>query len=277
MLAHIIVLSHVMVHQVHGSRLGVPQNAGDKPTGWAWKDSDHHKPPGHLAKHKHSDGSHAWAGKARQPWKAEMPDSDIVDVPNSVNGGIPRKVIRSKTEDDIRAESVVKDSVTAKYDTSSEITSSSETNSDLQGTLEADCADSMNLAEFMPKCLKHTKSLIADLDWNYGDAQLETILRNWCQSAKEFPNARGTRKVIGFRSHQSCTDFADDLKNARYSELKTSSDEGYREFCSAFYGHHGGFVAQSPPRKKEPVYSGACWRGFSMVMLVPMMLFGWGM
>merc|ERR1719235_408413 len=147
----------------------------------------------------------------------------------------------------------------------SESDSSTAVESDLQGTLEQDCMDSINLEQFMPLCLKHTKSLIADLDFNYGDAQLETILRNWCSSAEEFPNTRGARKVIGFRSHQSCANFADDLKNARFYELSHHSDKGYKTFCTAFYAHHGGFAAPAPPpppKPSPPVYNSASGAGF---------------
>lgn len=159
----------------------------------------------------------------------------------------------------------------ADLESESESDSSTAVESDLQGTLEQDCMDSINLEQFMPLCLKHTKSLIADLDFNYGDAQLETILRNWCSSAEEFPNTRGARKVIGFRNHQSCFDFADDLKKARYSELKSTSDAGYRKFCTAFYGHHGGFAAPAPPPPATvpppPRYSSASFAGLSMAVM----------
>jgi len=265
MLARICILSHVLLLQVFGSRLGSPKHQETKPTGWAWKNSERHAPPGHLAKPKASDGSHAWAGKARHPFSGEKIEATVPEI-----GTIPRKVIQPDEEDNVEPQSVVKDSVTAKYDTRAEVTSDSASGAgaDLQSTLEADCSASMNLAEFMPKCLKHTKSLIADLDYNYGDAQLETILRNWCQSAKEFPLSRGSRKVIGFKDHQSCTDFADDLKNARYLELKSTSDKGYKDFCTAFYAHHGGFsVPPPPPRKEKPARSGASWAGLSMVLL----------
>merc|ERR1719240_20980 len=179
-------------------------------------------------------------------------------------GAGARTALQSKGKEEVEPE------IVAKYDAKVEITSSSNTGTlDLQGMLEQDCQNSITLKDFMPKCLKHTKSLIADLDYNYGDAQLETILRNWCQSAKEFPNARGTQKVIGFRNHQSCTDFADDLKNARHSELKTGSDRGYRDFCSAFYGHHGGFAAPAPPppvKESPPKFNGSCATGISIVV-----------
>jgi len=283
LLVRSIAFNLVLLYHVHGSRLGSPKDQDDQPKGWAWKDPvGQHKPPGQVAPHKPSDGSHAWAGKAKEPWSGEVPKNNIdKDIDMPLNGGLPRKVMTPAKEDDIRADdmeprSVVKDSVTAKYDTSTEISTDSTagtSSTDLQGTLAEDCAASINLAQFMPKCLKHTKSLIADLDYNYGDAQLETILRNWCQSAKEFPNARGTRKVIGFKNHESCTDFADDLKNARFSELKTTSDKGYRDFCTAFYAHHGGFdVPPPPPRKEEPAKSYAPWAGLSMVVTSLMLL-----
>lgn len=276
MFARSIILSVAVLQQVQSSRLGTPKEA---PSGWAWKDVDgHHKPPGHLNSQKQADGSHAWAGKGKKvdskmPMPFHKETDSIEEIP--MNGGLPRKVMAPEKEDAFEPQSVdevVKDSVTAKYDVTlrekAVADSAAGASTDLQGTLEQDCAASMNLKEFMPKCLTHTKSLIADLDYNYGDAQLETILRNWCQSAKEFPNTRGTRKVIGFRNHQSCTDFADDLKNARFFELKSTSDKGYRKFCTDFYAHHGGFDVQAPPpRKQEPVKSGTSWAGISMVMV----------
>jgi len=281
-----IVLNLVVLYQVFGSRLGSPKDKSDRPIGWAWKNADEqHAPPGHLAPHEAPDGSHAWAGKGKQPWNGQMPEN-VDDMP--MNGDLKRQVMTPPKEEDIEVhdiqpQSVVKKSVTAKYDTrkydastesASDSTVQTSSSTDLQGTLAQDCADSMNLAQFMPKCLKHTKSLIADLDYNYGDAQLETILRNWCSSAQEFPNARGTRKVIGFKNHQSCTDFADDLKNARYKELKTTSDQGYKDFCTAFYAHHGGFDASAPPPPKEEPVKSSCTSlaGLSFVMMTLMLL-----
>lgn len=178
-------------------------------------------------------------------------------------------MINTKVSSDLESDSSAGES--ADLESESESDSSTAVESDLQGTLEQDCMDSINLEQFMPLCLKHTKSLIADLDFNYGDAQLETILRNWCSSAEEFPNTRGARKVIGFRNHQSCFDFADDLKKARYSELKSTSDAGYRKFCTAFYGHHGGFAAPAPPPPATvpppPRYSSAPFAGLSMAVM----------
>lgn len=184
-------------------------------------------------------------------------------MPAPVGAGA-RKVLQPAKKDEVEPE------IVAKYDAKVKISSASTSGSsaDLQGTLEQDCEGSMTLKDFMPKCLKHTKSLIADLDVNYGDAQLETVLLNWCKSAKEFPHARGTQKVIGFQNHQSCIHFASDLKNARYSELKSTSDQGYRDFCSAFYGHHGGFAVPPPPKPKEqPRSTGSFGAGLSMVVL----------
>lgn len=271
MFAGIVVLSLALLCKVRGSRLGSPKDDETDGTSWAFQNGDRqHAPPGHLVGSADSTGSeHAWAGNRHQPeWKSQVPrPSD--DMPLSVGAGA-RKVLQPEKDEDMAPD------VVAKYDTKQRVTSHSAagTSADLQGTLEQDCRDSMTLKDFMPKCLKHIKSLITDLDYNYGDAQLETILRNWCQSAKEFPNARGTQKVIGFRNHQSCTDFADDLKNARYSELKTTSDKGYRDFCVAFYDHHGGFAFKAPPRvKEEPRKSSSCWTGLSMVVTSLMLCF----
>lgn len=254
MLACSIVLSLVL-HLAQGSRLGSPKN-DDKSTGWAWKDGEHRAPPGqkHLAASKEFE--HAWAGKE------DAPSPEVMDeVPAAA--GVPRKVIHANEDTPSLEPAHV-----AKYDADSELKISARQSTDLQGTLANDAEDSMNLEEFMPKCLKHTKSLITDLDYNYGDAQLETVLRNWCQSAKEFPLTRGTRKAIGYKNHQSCTDFADDLKNARFAELKTTSDKGYRKFCKDFYAHHGGLDAlPQPPRKEKPARSGTSWVGLSMVVL----------
>jgi len=269
MFACSIVLSLALLCQVQGSRLGSPKDDDSKETGWAFQDIDgQHAPPGRSTAKAGSD--HAWKGEENQlTWKSQMPKT--VGMPMSVGAGA-RKVLHPEDEANMKPDLV------AKYDAEAQITSESDsaagTSADLQGTLEQDCHDSMTLKDFMPKCLKHTKSLIADLDYNYGDAQLETILRNWCQSAKEFPNARGTQKVIGFRNHQSCTDFAADLKNARFSELKSTSDKGYRDFCTAFYGHHGGFTFKAPPRVKErpPKSSGSSWKGLPMVVVVSLML-----
>jgi len=284
-----IILTLSLWQQVQGARLGSPKD-NDRPTGWAWKDSGHHSPPGHLAKAKPSDKfQHAWAGKAhsadhvykagrsKESHSAQRGDSPDVDIVDKVPGAaVPRKVIKHRDEDS-DSDLDLQDHVTAKYQNANrdvgdyvKISKIAEgTSTDLQGTLEKDCHDSMTLDEFMPKCLKHTKSLIADLDYNYGDAQLETILRNWCSSAKEFPNARGTR-AHGFKDHQSCTDFADDLKNARYFELKSKSDKGYKNFCNDFYGHHGGHqVVAKPPAEKEevPAKSDSSWMGISMVVV----------
>lgn len=185
-------------------------------------------------------------------WQSKMPQTDDVPLPEPVGmpmqvGAGARKVLQPEKDAEMEPE------VVAKYDAKTKITSDSASgmSTDLQSTLDQDCRNSMTLKDFMPKCLKHVKSLIADLDMDYGDAQLETTLLNWCKSAEEFPHARGSPKIIGFRDHQTCTNFASDLKNARYSELKSTSDKGYQDFCTAFYGHHGGFEFEPKPRVKE--------------------------
>jgi len=271
MLGRSIVLGLAFLHQVQvqGSRLGSPRDEDTTGHGWAWKDVDgHHAPPGHGLNSADRSG-HAWAGKGKQ-WGGEKPTADNY-TPEPMQAGAARKLVDADSE-----EFSSDKEYHAKYDqrqkqikvkSSSGLVTGGST--DLQSTLEQDCEDSMTLKDFMPKCLKHTKSLIADLDYNYGDAQLYTILRNWCQSAKEFPVTRGTRKAIGFKNHETCFAFAGDLKNARFYELSHKSDKGYKEFCSAFYGHHGGFDVPPPPPKKEsaPVYNSASFAGFSMVLM----------
>jgi len=263
MCARSFILTVALLHQVQGARLGSPKDKDKQGSGWAFQDADgHHAPPGHLAAPKKTDGyEHAWDSKASPQWKSQMPKSDGMPMPAAAGA---RTVLQPRKADDMEPETV------AKYNANHKISSDSDTggSADFQSTLEQDCHDSITLKDFMPKCLKHTKSLIADLDYNYGDAQLETILRNWCQSAKEFPHTRGTQKAIGFMNHQTCFAFADDLKNARFYELQSTSDKGYRKFCSDFYGHHGGFAAPAPPRVKEepPKFSGSSWAGLSMVV-----------
>lgn len=273
------------------SRSREDENTESKRRWQAWKNSDtYHVPPGHSPSptYKHSDTSeHAWERSRKPQWdgmlngrRHEARPETVEEAPEPVGAGMARRVLNHRREenDEFKADS----DVIAKYDSDSDIglesDSSEEISYDLQETLEEDAVKSVTLTDFMPKCLKHTKSLIADLDYNYGDAQLETILRNWCYSAKEFPNARGSRKVIGFRNHVACTDFADDLKNARYYELSHQSDKGYKEFCSAFYGHHDGFGAPSPPPPapppKPPVFNSASFAGVStMVAMTSLLLY----
>jgi len=262
---HCLVLSSLLLTK--GSRLGSPKDDNVKGKSWAFQDKNgHHEPPGTFTAAKKSDTfEHAWDGEGKEPkWQRQMPKS--VGMPMSI-GGEARKALQPRKDEEMKPDMV------AKYDAKAKVS----TSTDLQGTLEQDCQASLTLKEFMPTCLKHTKSLIADLDANYGDAQLETILLNWCRSAEEFPHARGSQKVIGFRDHQTCKSFASDLKEARYLELKSTSDKGYQDFCTAFYGHHGGFEFQpKPPVKEEPPKkSGSCWMGLSVVVASLMLsLFG---
>lgn len=272
MFTHCVVLSLVVFAPVQGSRLGGPKEDNGKGNSWALQDSNrHHAPPGTVATSRPSDKfDHAWDGDGKEPkWHTQMPKA--VGMPMSI-GSEAGKVLQPQKANEMEPKIVAKYDAETKVKVEADSESSSSMANDLQGTLEQDCKDSMTLKDFMPKCLKHTKSLIADLDYNYGDAQLETVLLNWCRSAEEFPHARGSQKVIGFRDHGTCMDFASDLKNARYYELKSTSDKGYRDFCTAFYGHHGGFQFTKPaaPVKEEPqknVKNVASWMRLSMVVV----------
>lgn len=113
-------------------------------------------------------------------------------------------------------------------------------------------ASNMKLKDFMPKCTKRLRTLILDIDNNYGDAQLHTTLVNYCSHGQEFPVSHGDSH--GFQETDSCENFAADLEKVRFEELRTNSQEGYSGFCKAFYQHHGGLIAATPKKRppKEP-------------------------
>merc|ERR1719387_2791499 len=123
-------------------------------------------------------------------------------------------------------------------------------------------------SEFEPFCLKYIKGAIKMIDENYGDAQLETTLKNECIHSQEFPHSIKT----GFLSHDSCTQFARDIQQARDEEnnswhLHGGSTQGYHKFCTNFYEHHGGFNAQAQPEvREEAVRSRATKRGIAIVL-----------
>merc|ERR1719379_2301886 len=119
--------------------------------------------------------------------------------------------------------------------------------------LVGDCR--MYLDEFLPKCMSAVDDLIGEIDYNYGDAQLETTLRNFCSHAQEFPKSHGN--ADGFLSEMSCVEFAGDLWKARMLELKTTKTSGYKDFCTKFYEHHGGRAEVKQPKKEKEVP----WKG----------------
>merc|ERR1719218_518684 len=107
-------------------------------------------------------------------------------------------------------------------------------------SLAQDCKKTINFDQFFPKCMARVNDLIAEIDYNYGDAQLETTLRNYCSHAQEFPKSHG--HADGFLAEVSCIEFAGDLWKARSLELKSQKTSGYENFCTKFYEHHGGRV-----------------------------------
>lgn len=119
---------------------------------------------------------------------------------------------------------------------------------DFLGSLDTDMK-TLQLNEFLPKCMRHVDNLIGDMDYNYGDVQLETVLRNYCAHTKEFPLSHGGGD--GFLAHVPCNDFAKDLWDARVLELKSQSTSGYEKFCTKFYEHHGGRDPVQQKKKKE--------------------------
>eukprot|EP00746_Dinoflagellata_sp_MGD_P161316 gnl/MRDRNA2_/MRDRNA2_88407_c0_seq1.p1 gnl/MRDRNA2_/MRDRNA2_88407_c0~~gnl/MRDRNA2_/MRDRNA2_88407_c0_seq1.p1 ORF type:complete len:255 (+),score=69.07 gnl/MRDRNA2_/MRDRNA2_88407_c0_seq1:102-866(+) len=146
------------------------------------------------------------------------------------------------------------------------------------GSLVGDCKKNLQLDEFLPKCMSHVDDLIADIDYNYGDAQLEPTLRNFCSHAQEFPKSHGD--ADGFLKEVSCVEFADDLWNARVLELKTQKTSGYKDFCTKFYEHHGGRKATEKPKKdyKNPnapaQYSAASMPSVLSVSIALSLMFG---
>jgi len=266
MAAHLVVTIVACLNFLCAARLmqSTPKDGSDDPVGWAWKDAQsHHKPP-NSAESSVTSG-HAWKASKHQP---EVFSNDGPEV-MPVSAQLPGKVLKPNFNGQSAQESLHESDITKISKSGLRAGSDSSSSGSLEDTLDQDLKANMCLDDFMPKCLKHTHSLIADLDYNYGDAQLETVLRNWCQSAQEFPLSRGNQKTIGFKEHGTCTSFASDLANARFIELKTTSDKGYRTFCTAFYEHHGGFqMAQKKVEPKEPPRrSGAPWCGVSVFIM----------
>lgn len=126
---------------------------------------------------------------------------------------------------------------------------------DLMGTLVGDCRKNLQLDEFLPKCMAHLDDLIADIDYDYSDAQLEITLRNFCSHAQEFPKSHGD--ADGFLKEVSCVEFAEDLYQARVLELKTQKTSGYKDFCTKFYEHHGGRMKKPKAKKEEEPWKGS--------------------
>lgn len=105
------------------------------------------------------------------------------------------------------------------------------------------------LKKFLPRCLEHTAELVATIDKEYTDVQLEANLLHQCQAEKEFPAAYED----GFHTHEACEDFAHSLAEARMEELRTGKTDGYEEFCTEFYEH----TYKLDKKKKAPPKSGA--------------------
>lgn len=98
--------------------------------------------------------------------------------------------------------------------------------------------------EWLPKCIRHVKALVLDLDRSYTDQQLKYALETDCELDKQF-----TVYEDGFHNKSACTKFAELLVIAREADLKYDTDEGYKGFCSDYYLHKGGDV----PEEKEKV------------------------
>jgi len=278
----------------HGA-LGFLKVADKPPTGWAWKDtSGHHEPEvakAHPAGGKFKDfkvgAMSPPAAKAAAFGASHAADGTKVVV----SGDAVKKMTRSTNK----------------------LATDASSSGDLMGSLARDCKETHNLKEFLPKCMAHVHNLIAEIDYNYGDAQLETTLRNHCTHAEEFPLSSADNKSPdhfwtagnkkesgkwetvdssnpqwlhheepagngengftagnsnGFTAHQSCVEFAEELKNARYLELSSQKTSGYKNFCTKFYEHHGGREVASKKKEEPPRRSAASTPRMVLVALV---------
>jgi len=107
---------------------------------------------------------------------------------------------------------------------------------------------------FRKNCFQHAGDMLEDIDYNYGDAQLETVLVNECTHEQEFPHSIST----GFKDPKVCKALAGLLADARDEELKKGSLKGYESACQYFYEHHGGVVPGSEaPEPAKVKRSGA--------------------
>lgn len=203
--------------------------------GWAFQDKDgHHKP---VVAEPKSDMVHkpGWA-----PPAAKVAVAAAKDVSKKSSD-------HAHVQDSNDALKKMKSSVTKMkvHKVQTKVHSSG----DLLGSLAGDCKKNLQLDEFLPKCMEHVDDLIAEIDYDYGDAQLETTLRNYCSHAQEFPKSHGN--ADGFLNKVSCIEFAEDLWKARVLELKTQKTSGYEDFCTKFYEHHGGRGAVKKSKKKD--------------------------
>merc|ERR1719335_1226309 len=223
---------------------GLRQSAAPsgKEAGWAWKQEHLHHEPEVQPENPNAEGNHAWSNKHAAPFAPHM-------VGQSTKTLAGKAVEKAVEEDNQAAEAAAKKMNT--LDTASlrsTIGDGAGSSSGVQGL--ADSARNMKLKDFLPRCTKRVRTLIIDIDNNYGDAQLHTNLQNYCAHGEEFPASHGDGH--GFRESVSCQQFAEDLTSVRMEELRTNSQKGYTDFCTAFYQHHGGFAYSAPARKSEP-------------------------
>lgn len=98
--------------------------------------------------------------------------------------------------------------------------------------------------EYLPQCLAHVKEVVATIDEEYTDVQIQTVLTNECLLEKQFPSAHED----GFESEEACHEFARMLTEARNEELNSGSQTGYQDFCKTYYDHK---VAGTSPQSQS--------------------------
>lgn len=86
---------------------------------------------------------------------------------------------------------------------------------------------------WLVKCLAHTKKVIRDIDISHTDMQIAQTVEQECWLELEFPKTSND----GFKTKESCHDFAARLACAREEELNTGSKHGYEAFCRDYYAH----------------------------------------
>lgn len=99
-------------------------------------------------------------------------------------------------------------------------------------------------------CASHLGSLIRRLDRHYTDAQLRTVLVNFCITSEEYSSLPGFQD--GFRSQKACETFAKNLVEARDAELagEEGAESGYTGLCRSYLGIKRRVKLPAPKKKK---------------------------
>lgn len=100
--------------------------------------------------------------------------------------------------------------------------------------------------KFVPKCEKHVKGMVKDLDATYTIETLRAVILKECKLARKDP-----AKDSGFRDNKNCKEFACRLADCRVQEIKTGETAQYHEYCEDYYNH-----IQTEPHRPAPAAEG---------------------